>query len=135
MPKLEEELQSVLNSISKFLVSLSTQVDNLQKQVNKLQEDKQVKLAPKVELAPKAKKVKKKTEVKKIPASKKASNVNQPTLLGAVYNVIKRSRNGATIEKIIEKTDIAPKQLSNALYKLTKKNKIAAKSRGVYIKK
>jgi len=129
MPKLKEEMKTVLNSISKFLISLSTQVDTLQKQVDKLQEDKQV------ELAPKAKRVKKKAEVKKMPEAKKTSHTNQPTLLDAVYGVIKRSRNGATIAKIIEKTDIAPKQLSNALYKLTKKNKIEAKSRGLYIKK
>jgi hypothetical protein len=34
-----------------------------------------------------------------------------------------------------EKTDLTPKQLSNALYKLTKQGKIEAISRGLYVKK
>jgi predicted Rossmann fold nucleotide-binding protein DprA/Smf involved in DNA uptake len=51
-----------------------------------------------------------------------------------VLDVIKRSRNGATIAALKTKTELESRQLSNALYKLSKKGKIKAKSRGVYIK-
>ena len=51
-----------------------------------------------------------------------------------VFDVIRRSRNGATIANLKSKTQLESRQLSNALYKLSKKGKIKSKSRGVYIK-
>ena len=42
--------------------------------------------------------------------------------------------NGITIAQLKGKTALDDRQLSNALYKLTKKGMIAAKSRGVYVK-
>ena len=56
------------------------------------------------------------------------------TVLDTVFDVIKRSRNGATIANLREKTGLEARQLSNALYKLAKKGRVKTKSRGVYIK-
>jgi predicted Rossmann fold nucleotide-binding protein DprA/Smf involved in DNA uptake len=55
-------------------------------------------------------------------------------VLDNVFGVVRRSRSGATIAKLKEKTGLDSRQLSNALYKLSKKGKIKAKSRGHYIK-
>jgi hypothetical protein len=57
------------------------------------------------------------------------------TLLDSVYGVIKKSRNGVAIATLKAKTRLGPRQLSNALYKLSQKGKIEAKSRGLYFKK
>ena len=57
------------------------------------------------------------------------------TVLGTVFDAIKRSKKGVAIEKIKEKSGFDGRQLSNALYKLTKQGKIKTVSRGVYIKK
>jgi Sugar-specific transcriptional regulator TrmB. len=47
--------------------------------------------------------------------------------------LIKRSRKGATVEKIKEATKLDKKQISNSLYKLTKKGMVKTVSRGVYV--
>ncbi|MGD8765989.1 MAG: hypothetical protein PVG87_27020, partial [Desulfobacteraceae bacterium] len=57
------------------------------------------------------------------------------TVLDSVHNVIKRSRSGVTIATLKSKTKLDSRQLSNALYKLSKKGLVRAKSRGVYVKK
>jgi len=67
-------------------------------------------------------------------AAKKPAAV-QGTVLSSVLSTIKRSKNGVAIAKIKEKTGLSPRQLSNALYKLSKSGKIASKERGVYIAK
>lgn len=74
-----------------------------------------------------------KTTKAKVAAKKPA--VVQGTVLSSVLSTVKRSKNGVAIEKIKEKTGLTPRQLSNALYKLSKKGKIASKVRGVYIAK
>ena len=47
--------------------------------------------------------------------------------------VIQKSRDGADIASLKSQTGLESRQLSNALYKLTKKGLIKSKSRGVYI--
>ena len=120
-----KKLQARLKLISKSLVALSKQVDQISTQINKLQTLKVTTAAKKIKTtAAKAKKpgVKKKT-------------AKQTTALEAVFDVIKRSRKGATIASLKEKTGLVSRQLSNALYKLAKKGQIIAKERGIYIKK
>jgi hypothetical protein len=68
------------------------------------------------------------------PAPARAARVRQDTVLDSVYKTIRRSRNGITIAQLKGKTALDDRQLSNALYKLTKKGVIEAKSRGVYVK-
>jgi predicted Rossmann fold nucleotide-binding protein DprA/Smf involved in DNA uptake len=136
-----QKLETQLKTVSKNLVNLSKQVDKITTQVEKLKAAKAPakkaapkKAAPKKAAAKKAapkKAAPKKAATKKAPA-KKADGGS--TVLDQVFEVIKRSRNGATIAALKSKTQLESRQLSNALYKLSKKGKIKAKSRGVYIK-
>ena len=87
----------------------------------------------KVVKAAKPKAVKPKAAKPKVAAKKPAAV--QGTVLSSVLSTIKRSKNGVAIANIKEKTGLSPRQLSNALYKLSKSGKIASKERGVYIAK
>jgi predicted Rossmann fold nucleotide-binding protein DprA/Smf involved in DNA uptake len=116
-----------LKSIAKHLTALSKQVEKLSKQVDKgLATKKTVSKSTKAK--PKAKKAAPAKKVKKAKVDKGA------TVLNSVLNVIKKSRKGISIAQLKEKTDLNPRQLSNALYKLTKKGSIKSMSRGVYTK-
>jgi predicted Rossmann fold nucleotide-binding protein DprA/Smf involved in DNA uptake len=55
--------------------------------------------------------------------------------LDSVYDVIKRTKKGVTVVQLKQKTALDARQLSNALYKLSKKGQVYAKSRGLYVKK
>lgn len=112
MPKLQTEL----NKISKALVALSKQVERISKQVDKKQPAK-------------------KAAAKRKPAAKKAAAAKGKTVLDTVYSAIKRSKKGATVAQLKQRTKLDARQLSNALYKLTKKGQVYAKSRGLYVKK
>ncbi len=126
-----KKMKDQLKSISKSLVSLSKQVDRLTKQVDKLQATPKTvaKKAVKKSATPKRKPAARKKVAKRAPAAK------SPTVLDAVFNVIKRNRNGVSIAALKAKTKLDSRQLSNALYKLSKKGQVRAKSRGVYVKK
>ena len=116
-----KKLKDQLKSISKSLTSLSKQVETITKQVDKLRPKK-------TGSAPKKAAPKKKVAAKKAPAK-------QLNVIDTILNAIKKTRKGITIAQLKEKTELNSKQLSNALYKLTKKGKIEAKSRGLYVKK
>jgi len=141
-----KKMKDQLKSISKSLVSLSKQVDRLTKQVDKLQPAKKAapkkaalkkaapkKAAPKKAAAKKAAPKRKAAARKKV--AKKPARGKSSTVLDAVLSVIKRNRNGVTITALKAKTKLDARQLSNALYKLSKKGQVRAKSRGVYVKK
>ena len=115
-----KKLKDQLKTISKSLTSLSNQVEKIIKQVDKLQ--------PKKAAAPKKTAAKKKVTAKKTPAKPQ-------TVIDTILNAVKKTRKGITIAQLKEKTDFTSKQLSNALYKLSKKGKIQAKLRGLYVKK
>lgn len=118
-----KRIQTQLKTISKSLASLSKQVERITKQVDKLQPSK--KSAP----------AKRKKTARRAAVGKKASPARGKTVLDRVYGVISRSRNGATIATLKKKTGLDSRQLSNALYKLSKKGMVQAKSRGHYVKK
>ena len=136
-----KKMKDQLKSISKSLVSLSKQVDRLTKQADKLQPAKKAapkkaapkKAAPKKAAAKKAAPKRKTAARKKV--AKKPARGKSTTVLDAVFNVIKRNRNGVTIAALKSKTKLDSRQLSNALYKLSKKGQVRSKSRGVYVKK
>ena len=149
-----KKLQDQLKSISKYLVSLSKQVGKVADRLNKLQSSKTTSSVKKkkkvtVKAKPAAKKVTvkskpaaKKAKVKAKPATKKAKTSKtkktpgkEKTVLDTVFEAIKRSGNGVSIDKLKEKTGLISRQLSNALYKLTKKGNIKSKGRGLYVKK
>jgi len=77
----------------------------------------------------------KKAAAKKKPPAAKIAPPKQLAVLDSVFDSIKRAKKGVTVAQIKEKLDLNAKQLSNALYKLSKKGKIEAKSRGLYFKK
>ena len=115
------KVQSQLQTVSKSLASLSKQVEKLSKQVAKIQPAKKTAAARR----PAAKKFK----------ARRAVPAKGTTVLDSVFSVIKRSKKGVTIAQLKDKTDLDARQLSNALYKLSKKGQVYAKSRGVYVKK
>ena len=117
-----KRIQTQLKTISKSLASLSKQVETITKQVDKL---KPAKKGP----------AKRKKAVRKVAARRKAAPAKGQTVLDSVYSVIKGSKKGATIATLKTKTGLDSRQLSNALYKLSKKRMVQAKSRGLYIKK
>jgi predicted Rossmann fold nucleotide-binding protein DprA/Smf involved in DNA uptake len=117
-----------LKSIAKHLTALSKQVEKLSKQVDKGLAAKKT-VSKSIKAKPKAKKA--------APPVKKVTTVKVDkgaTVLNSVLDVIKKSRKGISIAQLKEKTDLNPRQLSNALYKLTKKGSIKSMSRGIYTK-
>ena len=129
----KQQLKKQLATASKSLVNLSKQLEKISSHVDKLQAAKAT--------AKKKPVAKKKPGAKRKPAVRKKAGVKKPavakgvTVLGSVFDSIKRSKKGVAIDKIKEKTGYDGRQLSNALYKLTKQGKIKTVSRGVYLKK
>jgi lambda repressor-like predicted transcriptional regulator len=121
-----KKIKAQLKTLSKSLATLSKQVEKINDEVDKLQAPQ--KAAP-------AKKVVAKKKVAKKAAAKKAAPAKQATMLDAVFDIIKRTKKGVTVAQLREKTKLDSRQLSNALYKLTKKGTIQTKSRGLYVKK
>lgn len=113
-----KKLQNQLKSVSKSLAALSKQVEKLSQQVGQAQSP--AKAAP----------------ARKARAGKMtAAASGGKTVLDRVYEVIRRSKKGVTVSELKVKTDLDSRQLSNALYKLSKKGQVYAKSRGLYVKK
>jgi predicted Rossmann fold nucleotide-binding protein DprA/Smf involved in DNA uptake len=124
------QLQDQLKNVSKTLTSLSRQLESISKKIAKLPAKK----APvKQKAVSKAKAATKKRVASKA-ANSNAAAAKDKTVLESVYDVIRRSRNGASIAKLKDKTGLEARQLSNALYKLSRRGRIEAKSRGIYIK-
>lgn len=113
-----KKLQAQLAWISQTLSALSKQVGKITKQVEKLKTS--------------AKEMPGRSAAKKAPG--KGAMVRRDTVLDSVFGAIKRSRSGISIAQLKTKTDLGDRQLSNALYKLTKKGVVRAKARGVYVK-
>lgn len=126
-----KKTQSQLKTVAKSLAGLAAKIEKIIAQVEKAPAPKKAKAA-----APKKAKAKKKTVAKKKAPAKvtKKAAASKDTVLDKVFDVISKSRNGATIANLKAKTGLESRQLSNALYKLSKKGKIASKSRGVYQK-
>ncbi len=120
-----QKLQTQLKNVSKSLAALSKQVESISKQLNKAQPAKKAAPAKKAKAArkPAAK------------AAKQAAPAKGKTVLDSVLEVIKRSKKGVSIAQLKDRTKLEARQLSNALYKLTKKGHIRAQSRGLYVKK
>ncbi|MCU0559770.1 MAG: hypothetical protein MUD16_06195 [Desulfobacterales bacterium] len=109
-----KKLQEQLKLISKTLSRLARQVEKVARKIDKA--------------SPAAGR----RTGKKAPG--RAALARTDTVLEAVFNAIRRSRNGASISQLIGKTKLEPRQLSNALYKLCKKGLVRTRARGVYVK-
>jgi membrane protein involved in colicin uptake len=130
-----KRVQTQLKTVAKSLATLAKKLEKLSTQVAAAPAKK--KPAPKKKAAPKKAAVRKKAAPKKAAAKKapaKKAAKGKATVLDSVLGVIKKSRSGANIATLKAKTGLESRQLSNALYKLSKKKMIKSKSRGVYIK-
>lgn len=131
-----KKIKAQLKTLSKSLAALSKKVEKITDQVDKLKAPK--KTVPAKKTVAKKKVAKKKVAKKKVAkkaAAKKTAPAKQVTMLDTVFDVIKRTKKGVTVAQLREKTKLDSRQLSNALYKLTKKGAIQTKSRGLYVKK
>ncbi len=152
-----KKVKDQLKTIAKSLLSLSMKVEKIAEKVDALRSVKPAPAAKKAvtkktpakktatkktsakkavaKKTPAKKAVAKKTAAKKKTPAAKAAPPKQLTVLNAVFDTIKRTKKGVTVAQLKEKLDLNAKQLSNTLYKLSKKGKIEAKSRGLYFKK
>ncbi len=137
-----ENVQKELIAISASLLSLTKQVEKVAEAIEGEREKstpaQKTKKVKKVAAPVKKKGAPKKVVAKKAKADLKAktstSGANQ-TMLDSVLSIIGRSRNGIAVADLKKKTAFEARQVSNALYKLTKKGMIETVARGVYIKK
>ncbi|MBT8341534.1 MAG: hypothetical protein KJP07_16135 [Desulfatitalea sp.] len=135
-----KKLMKELSSISKALLALAEKLEHVADTFEK--EDVQVKpvkeTAGKKKAAPKKKVTAKKAAKKVVPKeiAPKAAESTQASDNGSLLEIIHGliSAEGTTIAEIREKAGLAPRQVSNALYKLTQKGLIDTVSRGVYKK-
>lgn len=111
-----KNLKEQLTSISKTLAGLSKQVNKIGAEIDRAAAGRRPGM--RADRKP----------------GQKAARVRTNTVLDSVLNAIQRSRSGASIPQLKSKTKLGDRQLSNALYKLTKKGLVHAKARGVYIK-
>jgi ABC-type hemin transport system substrate-binding protein len=131
-----KKVQTQLKTVAKTLAGLAEKIEKLNAMLGTPPAKKKAapakkKAAPaKKKAAPAKKKVAPK---KKAPAKKKAA-VGKETVLDSVLGAIGKSKDGADIASLKSQTGLESRQLSNALYKLTKKKMIKSKSRGVYVK-
>jgi DNA-binding transcriptional ArsR family regulator len=116
-----KNFQEQLAWISKTLSGLSKQVDKITQQVAKA-------------ASPAGRKAKPGRKPAKKAPVQRAGLKRTDTVLESVYTAITRNRSGLSIAQLQRKTDLGPRQLSNALYKLTKKGLVRTQSRGVYVK-
>ena len=153
-----KDVQKELLAISTTLSSLVKQVEKMAETIeaesakaapaNKVKAATQAKApatqakAPETQAKAPAKKIKaraKKAAVKNVvPAAseaKPAATAGGQTMLESILGMISRSRNGVTVGQLKKRTGLAARQVSNALYKLTKNSQIETLSRGLYVKK
>lgn len=148
-----KDVQRKLLAISTKLSSLADQVEKMVKAIEaesaKAVTVKRAKTALKAKApAKKARAAKKPARAKAAPKkkaaekpapaaeeAKSAAAAESATLLDNIFGMVSRSRSGITVERLKKRTGLEARQVSNALYKLTKKGKIESLSRGVYGKK
>ena len=123
-----KKVQTQLKTVAKTLAGLAEKLEKLNAMIG---------ATPAKKAAPAKKKAapaKKKPAAKKKAPAKKAVATGKETVLDSVLGAIGKSKDGADIATLKSQTGLESRQLSNALYKLTKKGMIKSKSRGVYVK-
>jgi predicted Rossmann fold nucleotide-binding protein DprA/Smf involved in DNA uptake len=148
MKDVQKELLAISTALSSLVAKVEKMVEAIETESGKAAPAVKAKPAKKAKAtAKKAKATAKKAKAapKKRAAKKQAPTTeegaqaptaeSQQTMLDNILVMISRSRNGITVEKLKKRTGLEARQVSNALYKLTKKGKIETLSRGVYVKK
>jgi hypothetical protein len=123
-----KKIQTRLKKVSNVLTTISKQIEQIAKS---LDFEKPANKAASRKVKPSVTKAAKTNEAS---AAKGISPAKPMSVLDSVFDKISRAKNGISIIKIQEKTGLGDRQLSNALYKLSKKGKILSKSRGIYTK-
>jgi hypothetical protein len=131
-----KKVQNTLISIADALQKLSKQFKAASKELDKLKKapKKKAKAAAKKTVKSKAKTAKK-AAAKKTKKATKSKAASAPSVIDAVFSQIKKTRKGITISQIKAKTKLESRQISNAVYKLSKRGQIKTTKRGVYVKK
>jgi membrane protein involved in colicin uptake len=153
MKDVQKDLLAISTALSSLVKQVEKMVAAIEKESGKAAPAKKVKAAKKTKVTAKKAKAsvkKAKAPVKKAKAApkkkavKKTAPVKKPnapaaaaesTMLDNIYGMISKSKKGITVEMLKKRTGLQARQVSNALYKLTKKAKIETLSRGVYVKK
>ena len=136
MKKFEKGLISISKSLSKLAETMEKLAESIEN--DPIQVKPAMKKAAKKKATPKKKAAaKKKVAAKKAAPESTKSTVesNTGSLFNNIYELVGSSKDGITVAEIKEKTGLAPRQVSNALYKLTKKGQIETIRRGVYVTK
>ena len=134
-------LSSLVAKVEKMVEAIETQSGTAVPAVKAKPAKKAKATAKKAKAEPKEPKAvpKKRAAKKQAPATEEGAQADtaadQQTMLDNIFVMISRSRNGITVERLKKRTGLEARQVSNALYKLTKKGKIETVSRGVYVKK
>lgn len=155
MKTVQKELLSISTTLSSLVQKMEKMVAAIESDSGKAAPAKKKPSAKKpkapVKKAKAVKKRAKKNAVKKTKATpkKRAAKKSAPdasagaasattggeSMLDHILGMISRSRSGITVDRLKKRTGLEPRQVSNALYKLTKKGKIETLSRGIYVKK
>ncbi|MDL2275221.1 hypothetical protein LJC22_03735 [Desulfosarcina sp. OttesenSCG-928-G10] len=126
-----------MKNIRKELLAVAETLSSLHTHINKLIDECETEDtkndAPVVKTRKKIKVQEKKVVSRKEAVAAEVSS--SESILTSVFTIISRTRNGITIDRLKKQTGLESRQVSNALYKLTKKGKIEAISRGRYVKK
>ena len=130
-----EIVKRALQTVSKELKALSKKTERLMKAVDKLEKApaaKQRKTAVKAKRTTKAKgrkPVAKKAVIRKERAKKGAA----VTATNQVLQIIQRSKKGADVPTLINKTGLKDKQIRNIVFRAFKQGKIKRLGRGTYV--
>ena len=136
MKDVQKELLSISATLSSLVGKVEKIVETIETDGGATKTLKRTK-AKKSTKAPAAKKParKKKAAAKKSAAESKDQSSSSDTMLDNIFKMISRSRNGISVERLKKRTNLGSRQVSNALYKLTKKGLVETITRGVYVKK
>ena len=128
-----KEIQGILKIMSDGLKTLAQGVEALSDKIDELGKsqttDKPKEKKP-TAVGPKSKTAKKPAGK----ATKKRKDVKTKTASDIVFDIISKSRKGASTATIVEKTGYDKKKVANVIYRLKKKGKIKSLDKGVYLK-
>lgn len=139
MKKLIKDFNSISKALSALVEKVEKMADAIEKEVAQAEPVKKIaakKKATSKKKAPAKKKAAKKVAPKAAESTKAGEAASDAgSMLDKIYELISNGSEGTTVAEIKKKTGLAPRQVSNALYKLTQKGLIDTVSRGVYVKK
>jgi hypothetical protein len=110
-----------MNKLTKDLKTVARQLNTLSKKTESL-----AKAFEKTPAAPARKKATRMTKARPAPKGAKLTPTDQ------VLNIMKRYKNGITVEALRDKSGFNEKQISNIVHRACKKDKMKRIRRGVY---